>query len=77
MPILVAKSEQTCALGSAMAAAVVGGVYPTVLDAQKAMSNGFDAEYLPNSDNAATYKTIYEQYSTFGNFVESQVGPEK
>jgi L-ribulokinase len=73
MPILVASSEQACALGSAMAAAVVGGVYPTVLDAQKAMSNGFDAEYLPNAENATAYKCLYDQYSTLGNFIESQV----
>jgi len=73
MPILVASSEQACALGSAMAAAVVGGVYPTVLDAQKAMSNGFDAEYLPNAENATSYKCLYDQYSTLGNFIESQV----
>ena len=73
MPILVASSEQACALGSAMAAAVVGGIYATVLDAQKAMSNGFDAEYLPNAENATAYKSLYDQYSTLGNFIESQV----
>ncbi|GMT46281.1 MAG: ribulokinase [bacterium] len=73
MPILVASSEQACALGSAMAAAVVGGVYPTVLDAQKAMSNGFDAEYLPNAENAIAYRSLYNQYSALGNFIENQV----
>src|SRR5690606_41599150 len=30
MPIKVHKSEQTCALGAAMFAAVVGGIYQTV-----------------------------------------------
>ena len=77
MPILVATSEQTCALGSAMAAAVVGGVYPTVLEAQKAMSNGFDTEYLPITENVEAYKSLYEQYTTFGNFIESQTEKEK
>lgn len=76
MPILVARSEQTCALGSAMAAAVVGGVYTTVLEAQKAMSNGFDAEYSPNAENATIYQSLYEQYSALGHFVESQVEQE-
>jgi L-ribulokinase len=77
MPILVASSEQTCALGSAMAAAVVGGVYDTVLEAQKAMSNGFDAEYLPDAENALGYQSLYNQYSVLGNFIESQTGTAK
>ncbi|MBB3188303.1 ribulokinase [Microbacter margulisiae] len=72
MPILVASSEQACALGSAMAAAVVGGLYPSVLDAQKAMSNGFDAEYQPDAANAKAYKALYEKYSILGGFIEQQ-----
>ena len=47
MPIMVARSEQACALGSAMAAATVAGLYPTVLDAQKAMGSGYEMEYKP------------------------------
>jgi L-ribulokinase len=73
MPILVARSEQACALGSAMAAAKVAGLYPTVLDAQKAMSGGFETEYYPIAENVAKYKALYEEYITVGNFVESQV----
>ena len=37
MNIKVAKSEQTCALGAAMCAAVVSGVYSNIKEAQKAM----------------------------------------
>src|SRR5664279_5372423 len=37
MPIKVAASEQTCALGAAMTAAVVAGVYKDIPEAQKAM----------------------------------------
>jgi L-ribulokinase len=72
-PILVAKSEQACALGSAMAAAVVGGLYPTVLDAQKAMGNGFETEYHPNAENAAKYQELYEQYSQYGKVIEGEI----
>jgi L-ribulokinase len=72
MPILVAKSEQACALGTAMAAATVAGLYPTVLDAQKAMGNGYETEYKPNKENAEKYKALYEKYSRIGNFVESE-----
>ena len=35
MPIKVARSEQACALGSAMAAAVVAGIYQNTSEAQK------------------------------------------
>lgn len=72
MPILVARSEQACALGTAMAAATVAGLYPTVLDAQKAMGGGYETEYKPNKANAEKYKALYEKYSRLGNFVESE-----
>jgi L-ribulokinase len=72
MPILVARSEQACALGTAMAAATVAGLYPTVLDAQKAMGGGFETEYKPNKENAAKYKEIYEKYSRIGALIESE-----
>lgn len=72
-PILVAKSEQACALGSAMAAAVVGGLYPTVLEAQKAMGNGFETEYHPIPGNAEKYKLLYEQYSQYGQVIEAEI----
>ncbi|MCK9640257.1 MAG: ribulokinase [Prolixibacteraceae bacterium] len=69
-PILVARSEQACALGSAMAAAVVGGLYPTITDAQKAMGNGFETEYTPIEFNVLKYKKLYDQYSRMGELVE-------
>ncbi len=73
MPILVARSEQACALGSAMAAATVGGLYPTVLDAQKAMGNGFEMEYKPVKANAEAYASLYEEYGRAGEFVEKSL----
>ncbi len=73
MPILVARSEQACALGTAMAAATVAGLYPTVLDAQKAMGNGFEMEYKPVKANAEAYAALYEQYSRAGEFVEQSL----
>jgi len=72
-PILVARSEQACALGSAMAAAVVGGVYSDVLEAQKYMGSGFETEYLPIPENAEKYKAIYAQYSRYGEVIEIEI----
>ncbi len=73
MPIKVARAEQACALGSAMAAAVVGGLYPTIEEAQKAMGSGFEAEYIPEKDNAEKYKALYDKYSKLGEFVEREL----
>lgn len=73
MPILVARSEQACALGSAMAAAKVAGLYPTVLDAQKAMSGGIESTYFPIPENALAYQALYDSYTAVGTFIESQL----
>ncbi|MBN1143955.1 MAG: ribulokinase [Bacteroidales bacterium] len=75
MPILVAKSEQACALGTAMAAATVAGLYPTVLDAQKAMGNGYETEYRPVKANAEAYNKLYQLYCQAGGFVEEYSKP--
>jgi L-ribulokinase len=70
MPIQVARSEQTPALGAAMYAAVAAGVYPNVEEAKSAMGSGFDAEYIPNPDAVDQYAALYAKYGEFGAFVE-------
>ena len=70
MPIKVARSEQACALGFAMAASVVAGVHKDIPSAQKAMGGGFEKEYLPDPGRAAVYATLYEKYKRFGAFIE-------
>jgi len=72
MPIKVAKSEQTPALGAAMMAAVASGVHANIDMATKAMGGGFDADYQPIPENVSKYKPLYDQYKTFGDFIESQ-----
>lgn len=76
MPILVARSEQTCALGSAMAASVVGGVHASFHEAQEKMGAGFEYEYKPVPENARIYDMLYEKYLDFGNFVEKQTNKQ-
>ncbi|MFO7659203.1 MAG: ribulokinase [Bacteroidales bacterium] len=72
MPIKVAKSEQACALGSAMAAAVVSGIHKSFEDAQNAMGGGFEKEYLPKKENAEKYRKLYDKYNKIGQFIENQ-----
>lgn len=70
MPIKIARSEQACALGSAMAAAVVAGIYPNTAEAQKKMGGGIETEYHPIPENVEKYQELYEKYKRFGRFVE-------
>jgi L-ribulokinase len=63
MPIQVVVSEQACALGSAMAAAVVGGIYKTMEEAQSKMGSGFEKVYQPNPKMVSVYNEIYSKYS--------------
>jgi L-ribulokinase len=73
MPIMVAASDQTCALGSAMAASVVAGIHPDIPSAQKAMGGGFEKEYKPDPERAEKYNTLYEKYKKLGKFVENSL----
>lgn len=71
MPIKVVRSEHTCALGAAMFAAVVAGVYPAIEEAQKKMGQGFDIEYHPIPDNVRKYKILSDKYSEIAGFIET------
>jgi len=73
MPIKVAKSDQTCALGSAMAASVVAGIYKDISAAQKAMGGGFEKEYKPDPARAKKYDEQFKKYKTLGTFIENQL----
>lgn len=72
MPIRIHQFTHTCALGAAMFAAVVAGIYPDVESAMKAMGRGFGESYEPNLQLAAVYQKRYEQYKTFGVYIAQQ-----
>ncbi len=65
-PISVHNSEQTCALGTAMFAATVSGVYPSVQAAMAAMGQGFGLTYHPNAIVVPVYEKRYQQYVELG-----------
>ncbi len=73
MPIKVCNTDQACALGAAMFAAVAAGVYPKVEDAIAAMNSGFAKEYYPNAANTAIYDKLYEKYLELGQFTETKL----
>lgn len=70
-PIKVASSDQTCAIGSAMAASVVAGVHKDIPAAQKAMGGGFEKEYKPDPVQAKKYETLFKKYKELGSFIEN------
>lgn len=70
MPIKVVASDQACALGAAMNAAVASGIYGSVEEAQAKMGQGFEEYYTPRVENVDIYQTLYNKYKTFGNFIE-------
>jgi L-ribulokinase len=72
MPIKVARSEQTPALGTAMLAATAAGLYDSAIEAQEAMGRGFDKEYHPLATHVAEYEKLYSKYSKLGELIESQ-----
>lgn len=72
--IIVSASDQACALGATMFAAVAAGIYKTIPEAQEAMGSGYDLKYTPKPENVLIYEKMYKQYIAFGSFVESQIG---
>lgn len=70
MPIKVAASEQACALGAAMFAAVASGIYSNLQDSQAAMSSGFDKVYNPRPETVLVYQSLYQKYLQSGAFME-------
>jgi L-ribulokinase len=70
MPIRVAASDQTVALGAGMFASVAAGVYKNVSDAQKRMGSGFDKTFVPNPRMAETYHKAYKKYVILGESLQ-------
>jgi L-ribulokinase len=65
-PMVISGSAQTCALGSAIMAAVVAGKkaggYDTCEEAQAAICSYKDTVYTPIPANQAVYQELYELY---------------
>jgi L-ribulose-5-phosphate 4-epimerase len=66
MPIRIHRTEQTCAAGAAMFAAVAAGLYPNVEEAMKAMGQGFERTYFPDAALTSYYSNRYQRYKALG-----------
>ena len=71
----VAGSSQTCALGSAISAAVLAGGHPDFASAEAAMTSLRAVVYEPNPENQAIYNELYalyrELHDAFGGLTKS------
>ena len=61
-PMKISRSAQTCALGSAIAAAVVAGAYRDFTSAQKAMTGLKPKIFRPDPRAHAIYRELYAVY---------------
>jgi L-ribulokinase len=61
-PMKISRSAQTCALGSAIAAAVVAGAHKNYAAAQKAMTGLKPRVFKPDPRAHAVYKELYALY---------------
>ena len=72
MPIHIPASDQAVALGAAMFAAVVAGLYPDIPAAQKALLAPIEKVYNPNAAEVPLYDELYRRYKILGAFAERQ-----
>jgi len=63
-PMKISRSAQTCALGAAIAGAVVAGVHPDFVSAQKAMTGLKSKVYRPDPKAHEVYRELYTLYKT-------------
>lgn len=60
--LCLSGSDQTCALGAAIGAAVVAGVHPDFATAQQCMVHLSETRYQPNPEAAKAYEPLFELY---------------
>jgi L-ribulokinase len=70
MEIAVSSSEQSCALGASMFAAVAAGLYPDILSAQAAMRAPVEKVWKPDPGRRAVYDRLYRNYRALGAYAE-------
>ncbi|MDR0730769.1 MAG: ribulokinase [Treponema sp.] len=73
MPIKVPANDQSVALGAAMFAAVVAGLYPDIPAAQAALCPPIEKTYVPRQEQVLVYDSLYRLYQNLGAFAETLV----
>ena len=71
--IHVSECKQSCALGSAICASVVAGIYPTIEAAQAALCRPIIRTYTPNAERRALLEKRHQLYRAAGEFTEKLI----
>ncbi|OCF99583.1 ribulokinase [Gilliamella sp. wkB195] len=61
-PLTVVSSEQCCALGAAIFAAVAADVYADISTAQSSMSSKLETTFIPDDNKVPIYEELYKKY---------------
>jgi len=77
-PMLLSRSAQTCALGAAIAGALVAGAHPTIESAVQAMTGVKAKVFRPIPQHVAVYRELYGVYKILHDaFGLSGTGPAR
>jgi len=72
-PIEIIASDQSVALGAAMFASVVAGIYDSVTQAQLAMKPDIETVIQPDFVRTSLYDALYRDYLKLGAFIENEL----
>lgn len=61
-PLYLSRNTETCALGGAISAAVVAGVYPVIETAMEKMTAKSDVVYYPIPEHQSVYNELFSLY---------------